>query len=163
MESLVEVFHIDIKLLIAQIINFGIVFSVLYFFALKPIMAVMQERTKKIEKSLEDAKAIDENLVKTKEDYSKILAEAKKEANTILEKANLQAEEKRKEALVKAKEEIGIIINQEKAKMQADKAETLKEIKKEVADLVVASLEKILEEKITDKKDQELIKKTIAK
>jgi F0F1-type ATP synthase membrane subunit b/b' len=45
--------------------------------------------------------------------------------------------------------------------MQTEKAKTLKEIKREVAELVIDSLEKILEEKIDLKKDKELIKKAV--
>ncbi len=163
MENLIETFHIDIKLLIAQVINFAIVFSVLYFFALKPLLKVMQDRTKKIEKSIDDAKKIEEKLSKTDEEYGKAISNAKKEANIIMEKANIMAEEKRQDLIKKAKNEIGQIINKEKEQMQAEKAKTLKEIKKETADLVVASLEKILEEKIDNKKDGELIKRMLKK
>ena len=163
MENLIETFHIDIKLLIAQAINFAIVFSVLYFFALKPLLKVMRDRTKKIEKSIDDARAIEEKLNKTDEEYNKAISKAKKEANIIMEKANVASEEKRQDLIEKAKNEIGQIINKEKEQMQIEKARTLKEIKKETADLVVASLEKILEEKMDSKKDGELIKKIIKK
>lgn len=161
MDSLIETFHVDIRLLIAQVINFAIVFCVLYFFALKPLMKVMLERTKKIEKSVDDAKKIEEKLIKSEEEYNKQIAHAKKEANIILEKASQQSEERKKGMIVKAKEEIGQIINQEKANMQTEKAKTLKEIKKEVADLVVVSVEKVLERKLDSKKDEELIKKMV--
>ena len=79
MDSLIETFHIDTKLLLAQAINFAIVFAVLYFFALKPLMKAMGERTEKIEKSLDDAKKVEEKLAKTEEDYSKELSNAKKD------------------------------------------------------------------------------------
>ncbi len=161
MDSLIETFHIDYKLLIAQVINFAIVFFVLYYFALKPLMQTMKDRTAKIEKSLDDAKRVEEKLSKTEEDYEKELAKAKKEANEIINKAGVVAEKKKKEMLSNAKDEIGNIINKEKEKMQQEKAKTIKEIKKEVANLVVASLEKILGEKKDSKKNQELIKKII--
>ncbi|MFH1822228.1 MAG: F0F1 ATP synthase subunit B [Patescibacteria group bacterium] len=161
MESLIETFHIDIKLLVAQIVNFGIVFLALYFFALKPLAKVMQERTKKIEKSLEEAKEIEKKLANTEEDYSNKMSEAKKEANIIIEKAKNQAENKREELLKKAKEEIGAIIEQEKAKMQTEKAKTLKEIKADIADLVVASVEKILGKNLSSQDDKEIVKKVI--
>jgi F-type H+-transporting ATPase subunit b len=161
MESLIEVFHLDIKLFLAQVVNFAIVFGVIYFFALKPLTAVMGERTKKIEKSLEDAKAIEEKLAETREKYHAEMVKAKKEASLILERATEAAEEKRKEAIAKAKEEIGEIINKEKAQMQMEKAAVLKEIKKEVADLVAAGLEKVLGEKVDEKKDKEIIKRSI--
>ncbi|MBU4347469.1 F0F1 ATP synthase subunit B [Patescibacteria group bacterium] len=161
MDSLIETFHIDVKLLIAQIINFAIVFSVLYFFALKPLLKVMGERTKKIEKSIDDAEKIEEKLARSEEEYKKEIIRARKEAEIILEKAGQRAEERKQETIANAKEEIGQIINQEKAKIQQEKAKTLKEIKKEVADLVVASVEKVLSEKVDNQKDGELIKKMV--
>jgi F-type H+-transporting ATPase subunit b len=163
MDSLIETFHIDYKLLIAQMVNFAIVFGVLYFFALKPLLKVMKERTAKIEKGLEDAKKIDEQLINTQAEYKKIINQAKKDAAEIAEKASLQAEEKKQATMLKAKEEIGQIINKEKEQMRIEKSQTLKEIKKETMDLVVASLEKILEEKMDGKKDVELIKKVLDK
>jgi F-type H+-transporting ATPase subunit b len=161
MDSLLSTFNIDVKLLIAQAINFAIVFFVLYFFALKPLMKIMAERTKKIEKSVVDAQAAEARLKQTEDDYHKEISRARAEANAIIAKAQEQAEVKRQAMLDKAKEEIGGIINEEKAKMQREKAKTLKEIRSEVADLVIATTEKVLEKKAGDKEDREIIKKAI--
>ncbi len=161
MDSLIEIFRIDLRLLVAQMINFAIVISVLYFFALKPILKIMKEREEKIEKSIEEAKRIEEKLQKTDDDYKKALSNAKKEANGIMEKATAQADIRKEEMIMKAKEDIGVIINEEKAKIQTEKAEVLKELKQEVAQMVTVSLEKILEEKVDDKTDKELIKKIL--
>jgi F-type H+-transporting ATPase subunit b len=150
MDSLIETFHIDVKLLIAQIVNFGIVFGVLYFFALKPLVKIMQERSNSIEKSLDDAKKIDQRMKQTEEEYKAEIGRAKKDASAIIEKANLQAEARKSEMIAKAKEEIGQIINSEKEKIRSEKAAILKEIKGEVADLVAASMEKMLDEKGSD-------------
>jgi F-type H+-transporting ATPase subunit b len=154
MESLIETFHIDIKLLIAQMINFAIVISVLYFFALKPLVKTMRDRTAKIEKSLEDAKKIDKKLEKTQTDYREALAKAKKEANDILAKAREEAEAKRTVMLNRAKDEIGRVITEEKDKIRQEKARMLKELKREVADLVVAATEKVLEKKVDKETDR---------
>ncbi|MDP2708589.1 MAG: F0F1 ATP synthase subunit B [bacterium] len=161
MDSLIETFHIDWRLLIAQIVNFSIVFAVLYYFAFKPLSKVMTERTSKIEKGLDDAKKVEEKLAETQAEFNKALSEAKQQANLILEKAGAEADARKQEMITRAKEEIGQIINQEKQKMQAEKAQTLKEIKQEVADLVIAAVEKVLGEKLDDKKDKEMIKKIV--
>jgi len=163
MNSLIETFHIDIKLIIAQAINFAIVFAVLYWLILKPLMATMRERTNKIEKSLIDAKKTEENLERTEADYSVKMAEAKKDANQIIEKAKEQAETKKQDMILKAKADIGGLINEEKAKMQMEKAKILKEIKRQAADMVALSLEKVLEKKIDSKEDREIINKIIKK
>lgn len=161
MDTIIEAFHVDIKLLIAQAFNFTIVFAVLYYFVFKPLTKVMNDRTKKIEKSLEDAQKIDTKLIKTEENYKKVISDAKKEASDILKKANEDAEKRKQDMVVKAREEIGQVINEEKAKIQVEKAAVLKELKKEVAGLVLVSLEKVLEEKADNKKDIELIKKAL--
>jgi len=161
MESLIETFHVDIKLLLAQVINFAIVFGILYYFALKPLMKILAERTEKIEKSLADAKDIETKLLNTEEEYKKVIAEAKKEAFAIIEEGKKAGDEKRDQAIKKAKEEIGEIINKEKEKMQADKAETLKEIRKEITGLITLSLEKVLADGMDAKRDGDLIKKAV--
>ncbi|MBI4779540.1 F0F1 ATP synthase subunit B [Candidatus Falkowbacteria bacterium] len=159
MESLIETFHVDWRLFIAQVVNFAIVFSVLYWFAFKPLAKVMADRSDKIAKGLDDAKRVEEKLSETQAEFNKAMAEAKKQANAILEKAAADADARKQEMIKSAKEEIGQIINQEKQKMQTEKAATLKEIKKEVADLVILAVEKVLGEEMDEKKDREIIRR----
>lgn len=161
MDSLIEMFHVDVKLLIAQILNFGIVVAVLYFFALKPVLAAMKERTEKIEKSLKDAAEIEENMKITQDQCQKELGEAKKAAALIMAKAGEEAEKKREKLLLKAKEDIGEIINEEKEKMRLEKAQVLKEIKASVTDLVILITEKVIEKNLDSKDNKALIKKMI--
>ncbi len=161
MESLISTFHVDIKLLVAQLVNFAIVFCVLYFFAFKPLVKVMTERTATIDKSLKDADAIEKRLALTETERDEIIVAAKKQANLIIEEADKRGEERKGELIAKAKEEIGQVINAEKAKLTSEKAETLKEIKKETAELVILTVEKLLNEKMTADKDKELIKKLV--
>lgn len=161
MGTIIEAFHVDLKLLIAQAINFSIVFFVLYYFVFKPLVKIMGDRTQRIEKSLEDAKKIEERLNKTEDEYKEKISQARKEAEKIIEEARQQAEKKRNESVVKAKEDIGKIINDEKANIQVEKAKILKEIKLEVSELIASSVEKVLEKKLDGNEDKELIKKVL--
>jgi len=161
MESLISTFHIDLKLFIAQLVNFAIVLAVLYFFAFKPLVKMMSERTEKIDKSLKEADEIEKRLALTEKERNEVIAAAKKQAAALIEEADKRGEERRAELIAKAKEDIGQVINQERAKMGREKAETLKEIKKEISDLIVLTVEKLLNEKMTSDKDQELIKKLV--
>src|SRR3989344_6946915 len=69
MESIINTFHIDFKIIVAQIFNFGIVFVVLYIYALKPLSKLMKERSEKIETGINDAKKSSELLKKAREEY----------------------------------------------------------------------------------------------
>ncbi len=161
MDSLVSTFHLDLKLFIAQTVNFAIVLGVLYFFAFKPIAKMMAERSQKIEKSLADAKEIEDRLQEAETEKKTIITEAKKAATEILAAADLQGAKRQDEMIKKAKEDIEKIISSEKGKLAAEKAETLKELKAETASLVTLTVEKLLKEKMDGAKDQELIKNLV--
>ena len=163
MESLVSIFHIDGKLFLAQLINFAIIFFVLYKFAFKPIAKIMQERTTTIEKSLDDAKAVENKLAETSIEQTRILNEAKKDALAIVEKANQAAEVNKQKLVEKTKLEVAAIIAGEKVKIAQEKEESLKEMKQEIAGLVVLAVEKVIKEKMTDDKDKQLIADIIKK
>lgn len=159
--KLFQALGLDIRILIAQLVNFAILLLVLWRFGYKPILKFLDDRKDKIEQGVLDAKKAAVRLEEISAKEKEILKKAKKEALIILEEAKKQSDENSKEIIDKAKEEIGQIINQEKAKMQVEKGETLKEIKMEVADLIIQAIEKVLEKKMDSKKDKELIKKIV--
>jgi F-type H+-transporting ATPase subunit b len=156
-------FGLDIKILIAQLVNFGILLFLLWKFGYKPMFKMLDDRKNKIEAGLENAARAEIRLKEISEEEKKVLVEAKKEAAKILDEARAMAEESRKRNIDKTKEEIGQLINQEKENMRQEKAEILKSINREVADLVIATVEKVIEEKMSGVKDEELIKKAIGK
>lgn len=144
MEELIETFHIDWKLMIAQIINFGLVFFVLYLIAAKPLSKLMKERTGEITKGLDDAKKNAEVLKATSAEYEKTMAKARAEANDFFEKGKKEAEAKKAEILAQAQKEMQATIEQGKKVLEAEKIKMISEAKNEVANLVLKATEKVL-------------------
>ena len=163
MERFIELFHIDIKLLIAQVINFSIVLVSLWFFALKPLMKIMKQRTQTIEKCLVNAKKIEQNLADSKKDYTEHLNRAREEANKILEAAQVDAQNQKKELLTKAKSEIEKLVKNAKSQIREERNQMLDEAKKEVIDIVKLSLEKILGKTLSPELDNTFILETLSK
>lgn len=161
MESLIDIFHLDIKLLIAQMINFGLVFAVLFWLVFKPLTKIMGERSAKIEKSLLEAREIAARLEEAKVEQAAIVTQARQEASRIIEAAKQVGEDKKNLLIAQAKQDIGKIITQEKENIRAEKDKTLLEIKSEAADLVMAVCVKILGEKADKIIDQAAVKKLI--
>lgn len=162
MDSFITTFHIDWKILIAQAINFGIVFILLYFFALKPIKKIMEERTTTIEGGIFDAKANAEILKKTKKEYEDVLANARIEANTIFQEGKKEAEEKKRVMIKDADKEIEEMVEKGKKSLEVEKTKMIEEAKNEIVSLVVSATEKLLEshkDESFDKKTLEQIKK----
>ncbi|KKS45176.1 MAG: ATP synthase subunit b [Parcubacteria group bacterium GW2011_GWA2_42_18] len=163
MESLVSTFHIDVKLLIAQLVNFAVVFGVLYWFALRPLAKLMRERSEKIEKGLNDAKENAKKLEEAKEEYKKIVSQARVEAERTLQMARKDAETARATGAVQAKEEIERLFSQGKKQLESEKNNMIEEARKEVADLVVRTVEKVLPSSISPIIDSEIIRSQVEK
>ncbi|MBI5037833.1 MAG: F0F1 ATP synthase subunit B [Candidatus Kerfeldbacteria bacterium] len=161
MEELVQTFHIDWKLLIAQLINFGIVLAVLYFFALKPLLKIMNKRSSDIEQSLTDAKRIEEQLKSAEVEKEKIVTEAKKEAQIIAAQAVAEAEKIREAKVHQTREEMERMTERAKQEIASEKDQMLKEAKQELADLVVTASAKVIGKELDAKTHHTLIQNTI--
>src|SRR3989344_2693593 len=117
---------IDIKLMLAQLINFVLFFIIIKKFVAKPFQSFLQtERQKELEK-------------KMKQEFDKTLAEAKVEANKIKEEIVLTAKKEGETLKEAAKKEI-----------EQEKEALYKQVKKKVSDLslflVAKSLREILD------------------
>jgi len=162
MSELLSKLGIDYKLLIAQIVNFLVLLFVLYKFAYGPIVAMLEKRQKKIETGLKEAEAAHKKLAESEEKQKEILRHARTEAKDIVEKAHMQAEKSKSDLAVEAKIQAEKIIADAKAQIEQEKQKTISEIKSEIGGLVVAAAEKIVGEKIDEKKDKEIIEKAIS-
>ena len=159
--SIAGMFGLSWKLFIAQLINFGIVVFVLWKWVFTPVTNALQKRTEKIEKSLQDATNIDNEKQKLEESKKEIMAEARKEAAGIVTLAKDEAEKVKAGILQDAKGEQVKIIEQTKKHLEQETAKAIQSVKQEVAGLVVTATEKILKEKLDDKKDKELIEESL--
>ena len=161
MEELINTFHIDWQLLIAQLVNFGIVVFVLYKFAIKPLSKTMDQRTETIEKSLNDAKKIEEDLTRLAADKEQAMLEAKKQAQEIIEKARKQGEVQGKNMVDDAKKEVQTVIAAAKEQIAQEKQTMIKDVKAEVSNLVIKATAKILEKVTTKEVDAKLIEESL--
>jgi F0F1-type ATP synthase membrane subunit b/b' len=61
----------------------------------------------------------------------------------------------------KAQEEASLVIVKEREKFNQEKTEMFKEMKNNLSELVVLAVEKVIEEKMSGEKDEEIIKKAL--
>jgi F-type H+-transporting ATPase subunit b len=161
MDSLITTFHIDWKLLIAQIVNFGIVLAVLWFFALKPLLKTMKERGEEIDESLKNAEKIKDNLTKAEKDKEAIILAAKKEAQLIIEESRKNGNEQGQQIVNNAKQEVQTVIATAKEQINREKEKILIEAKAEVGDLVIQATRKILEKTGSKELDEKIVENTL--
>lgn len=150
--GLLASFGINTPLFFFQVINFTIVFIILWFLILKPLAKKLAERQKIVEKTLEDSKKMEETLKKSEEEYQVSLRETKEEVNFILENARREGEALGNSLKEKAKIEISGLIEHARSLVKEEKEQTIRELRLETANLVALALEKMTGEKIDEKK-----------
>jgi F-type H+-transporting ATPase subunit b len=132
-----EKFGLDAPHFIAQCISFLIVAALLYKFAYKPILTVLEERRQRIAEGLANAERIKAELARTEAARRKILDQTNDLANQMIEEARIAAARVREQETQKA------IAAAEQIMVRAREAATLEHeqmlagLKREVGRLVV--------------------------
>ncbi|OGY50640.1 MAG: ATP synthase F0 subunit B [Candidatus Buchananbacteria bacterium RIFCSPLOWO2_01_FULL_56_15] len=161
MESIITTFHIDWKLIIAQLVNFAIVVGVLWFFVLKPLTKVMAERTATIEKSLRDAEAVKQHLRRAEEEKQAVIREAQQSARQIIEAAKVTAVEQQKKTVAAARQEVEKVITEGKQQLRREQTQMVAEVKAEVAEVVALAAGKVLAGVMTKPIDRALAQQAL--
>jgi len=152
---------INLKLFIAQLINFLIVLLVLWKWVYTPLVKKMNERTGKIEKGLRDARTAAERLQNTEAETARLMSETKRKAHAIVAEAKKAAEEQRVRLAEESKQRADGIVAQAKAEIEQEKRKMIQEAKKEVGGVVIAVAEKILGKVVDEKIDKRLVEETL--
>lgn len=157
MTELFEKLGIDWKLLIAQVVNFFILFWVLKRFAYKPILNMLARRSETIEKSQKDAKAIEDRLQSLAQERGKMLDDARAQASMIVGTATKDAAAFAEKSREEAKRETAAMISSAKKDVERIKDSLIADAKADIADLVVAGTERIIRVKLDRSADKELV------
>ena len=104
-------FGVAWQLLTSQVVCFLLVAAVLYKFAYKPILTLLEERRRTIQESLENAEKVKVELEGARKKAEEILADAGEQARKFLEEARAASErlqtEKAQEATRRAGQAVG--------------------------------------------------------
>lgn len=154
---------VDWKLLLAQVVNFLILLFVLRRFAYKPMLKFLDDRSKKIETGLRDAKRATEKLSEIEAKERGVLEEARKESVAMIARARESAEKTAEKIMIESREESERVLNETRKKIAVERESMRTDMKQELAGLVLLATEKVLNEKLKSADDAELIRKAVEK
>jgi len=157
MNELMTKLGIDWRLFIAQLVNFAVLIAVLYRFAYKPVLTLLEKRRVRIEKSLEEAARIEAESARMEQLKMQKVDDAKREAQQVLEDAAKKAEAVKQATLATTRVESEKIVLKAKAQIAHERGELLKGVQSEAAELVASAVEKVLKEKMDGEKDKKFI------
>jgi F-type H+-transporting ATPase subunit b len=136
-ERIVTTFGVDWPHLLAQVASFCIVCFVLYRFAYRPVLTMLEVRRQQIAQGLANAEQIKAELARTEARRQEVMAQASAQATKFIEEARAAAarvlEQETRQAIATAEQ---IMIKAREAAAQ-DHDRMLVELKREVGRLVV--------------------------
>jgi F-type H+-transporting ATPase subunit b len=148
--------------LIAGIIAFAIVFFFTWRWAMPTIKKTLEARQEAVAGELagaEKAKVEAESLVS---DYKSQLAEAKTDANRIIEEAREAAESMRSDIVAKAEDEANQVLAKARTEAEAEKSRALAEARSQVGEISVDLAEKIVGESLDADAHSDLVERYLA-
>jgi F-type H+-transporting ATPase subunit b len=158
--QIARTFGVDWAHLIAQMISFCIVCFLLYRFAYKPILQMLEDRRQLIAQSLSNAERIKAELARTEIQRQEVMAEANAQATQFIAEARAAADrllkQETQKAIAAAEE---IVVKAQQAAAQ-NHARMLAELKKEVGRLVVQTTTSVVGKILTMEDQRRLAEET---
>lgn len=152
---------VDAKALVIQLITFGLAYLVLRKYAFGPILKVMNERRQTIEKGVTLGEQMQKQQAKAEADAAKQLADARKQADSIVATAHDEARATVRVAEDKARTKAEGILAEAEDRIVQDTKRARSKLEKELVGLVSEATEVIVGEKVDSRKDTELIERAL--
>jgi F-type H+-transporting ATPase subunit b len=138
-------------------VNFLILLGILYLFAYKPILRVMDQRSDRIRESLEAADRAREDAGRSQQDTQRQLNEARAEGQRLIEQAREMAERYRSDERDRARQEAETFIARAREDIQRERDAAIQEVRGHFAGLAIAAAERVIERSLDRDTHSELI------
>ena len=152
-----EALGINLGYLLSQIVNFTLLAVLLYFVAYKPILRMLDERSARIKKGLEDAEVASKRAAEMEQEFERRVAEARREGQEIIAQATQVSEKARQEILDRAREEAQAQIQKAREEISRERDQAMSDLRQQVADLSVTISEKVLGATLDEQRQRQLI------
>lgn len=147
--SLVEQFGIVPSYLITQIFSFSILAFVLYRYGFKPILAVVDERQRKIESGLAYAEEMRVKLEQAQQESEAVLRKAAMDAQAVITDARKIAKELTEKQTHEAAAQGAAILEKAQQSIELERKKMLAEVRTEISRLVTLTTAKVLSKELT--------------
>lgn len=161
--SVLQTLGIDVKLLIFQIIAFGILLWLMGKYVFPVLIKAIDDRQKTIETGLKEATEARKALENAEAKADDLLHEARKEAEALMQRSQEEAAGAMLVAEQKAKERADQIVTDARTTLAVDVRKAREALKRDTISLVALATEHVVGEKIDAQKDSELIARALAK
>jgi F-type H+-transporting ATPase subunit b len=140
---------------------FLIVLVILWRFAWRPILKVLDDRTELIKSSLDNAEKARRDLEDMTENRKKMIAETEKASAEILQKAKVEAQQAADDIRTQARTEAKRILDAASQDLAKEKAAVIREIREETVQLALMAASKVISEKVDEASGRKIVEREL--
>jgi len=159
-ERIATTFGVDWSHLLAQIVSFCIVCLILYRFAYRPVLKMLEVRRQQIALGVANAQRIEAELARTEAQRQDVMAQANAQATKFIEEARVAAARVQAQETQKAIAAAEQIMSKAREAAARDHERMLAELKREVGRLVVQATAAVTGKILTPEDQRRLAEET---
>ena len=141
--------NIDWQQILLHLLNFTVLFAILYFLLYKPVKKFMEQRTEYYKKLDDEAKAKLADAENTKKEYQSRLEHADAEIAEKKQAAHAAAEAAGAESLRRAEDAAEKLLSDARDRIAAEHTKMLRDAEREITDMVADAAEKLVMQSTT--------------
>jgi F-type H+-transporting ATPase subunit b len=138
-------------------INFLVLIFLLSRFLYRPIVGMLDERTRRIQESLDAAERARAEVAQADRERDELLAAARREIQEMMTTAQQVAERVQSDARASANQEAQRIVESARQEAEAERAQAMAELRREVAALAVMAAERIIKKDLDEQSHRQLV------
>jgi len=152
---------INLPLLVAFIVNFVILFALLGLFLYKPVMKMLDERSKRIKESMERAEATKEEYARAEEAVKRLISKAREDGQALVSQASQIGERLKEEAREGARKEAQAIVARTRAELEEERDRIIDDLRRGFVDISISAAEKVIKETLDKERHRKLIEEAL--
>ena len=148
--------------LISQFVNFGILLLILWRFVLPPVQRMLDERSRRIQESLEAAERMKTQATETERMLEQQREEGRRQAQQIIGQAQEIARRIEEEARTQARADADALVARARTEIQLERDSAIADLRREFADITVSAAEKVINQSLDRQAHRRLIDDVLA-
>jgi F-type H+-transporting ATPase subunit b len=147
--------------LLVYVVNFGILLLVLYLVAYKPILKMLDQRSRKIKESVEEAERVRQEAAQRQAEMQATLDQGRQESQRIFAEAREMAERFRQQEAERARRDAGLMVERAKVEIQRERDAAIEQVRQEFGVLAVTAAERVIHRSLDPQAHQDLINEVL--
>ena len=153
---------LNLPSLIAQLINFTILFLLLAWVSKRFLFPLLDERRKRIQEGLDASEEAKRRLADTEKEVAGELDKARQEGQALIAQAQQMSSRIQEEARQSARSEGEALLERARSEIQLERDAAIADLRKEFAGLTITAAERVIKRSLDRKAHSELIEEVLA-